>query len=87
MNILRILKAKFRNKDNMKGIEWYDTRTKICESCPLNSLLNVKRGFRYWLWDIINFKKPFCTVCGCELKAKISEELEECPKGYWKQIE
>ena len=51
MNILRILKAKFRNKDSMKGIEWYDTRTKICESCPLNSLLNVKRGFRYWLWD------------------------------------
>lgn len=30
------------------------------------------------MWEILNFKKPFCTVCGCEIQAKASEKLEEC---------
>ena len=30
------------------------------------------------MWNILNLKKPFCTICGCEVAAKASVEFEEC---------
>ena len=85
--IWTIIKAKLLDKDKLKGTAWYDERIELCKNCPLNSINNMDRGFRYWLWDILNLKKPFCTVCGCEIKAKASVEFEECPKGKWKEVE
>lgn len=58
---------------------WYRERLKICSECPLNSInVTNKKGWWYRMWNILNFKKPFCTVCGCEIKAKISEQFEKC---------
>ena len=79
MNIIRIIKAKLRDKDKIKE-DWYLERLKICGGCEYNSKnYNKKKGLWYWFWNTLNFKKPFCTICGCEIKAKASEkEIEEC---------
>lgn len=91
MNIVRILKAKIKNKDKLIGQKWYDDRIKACNECPLNSKnTNSKKGIWYWMWEALNFRKPFCTVCGCEIKAKASEKLEECSDEVnkkWESIE
>lgn len=59
-------------------------RKKICDSCPLNSKnYNREKGLWYKMWDMLNFKEPFCTVCGCELHLKQGEIMEQCPEGKW----
>lgn len=94
MKILRILKAKLRNKSDIKE-EWYHERLKICETCPFNSKntdRENKKTFKYKLWNLLNLHKHFCTICGCEIKAKASDEMEECSmveldkEPKWKRI-
>lgn len=77
--LIIIIRAKFRDKDKMMINEWYVDRISKCGICPYNSK-NVKNRKSIWykMWNILNFKKPFCTICGCEIKAKASEELENC---------
>jgi hypothetical protein len=90
MNIIKILKAKLRNKNKLLGEKWYNDRINACNSCPLNSINTNKKNLWYRFWDLLNFKKPFCTVCGCEIKAKASEKLEECSdenNKKWEAIE
>lgn len=71
----------------MMTLPWYNERIKICNTCPFNSKnVENKKGLRYWFWNILNLKEPFCTVCGCEIKAKASEEIEECEKEKWKSL-
>lgn len=84
--IVRIIRAKFRNKDKIQD-SFYKERLEICKQCPLYSK-NTKgvKNLKYKFWDLVNFKKPFCTVCGCEIKAKASEEMETCPEGKWPEI-
>lgn len=85
--IKTIIIAKTRNKSIIKD-EWYLDRLEICGSCPLNSKnIKIRKNFKYWFWNLLNLKKPFCTVCGCEIKAKASEEMEKCPEGKWGRVE
>lgn len=82
-----IIKAKIRDKKRLSNLEWYKKRLEICSECPLNSKRTQKKNIRYYLLSMVNLRKDFCTDCGCELKAKASEELESCPQGKWKQEE
>jgi len=51
-------------------------RRKICKECP------DKRG-KFQLFNITFCKRDQCIVCLCDIKAKTSLKLEECPKGKW----
>lgn len=79
--IFRILRSKFRNKDLITE-EWYLERKKACNSCEYNSK-NKKSlsSFKEKIFYYLNMKEPFCTICSCEIKAKASEELEQCSLG------
>lgn len=81
-----IIKAKIRDKKRMAGVIWYKQRLEICSTCPLNSKNKEDKSIKYYLLSLLNLRNDFCTDCGCELTAKASEEMEECPKGKWKQI-
>lgn len=89
MKILRklitIVRAKLRDKNKMEEKKWYKERLAICAVCPLNSKNKEKKTARWYLLSFLNLRNDFCTHCGCELKAKASEELEMCPQGKWKQ--
>lgn len=76
--IRTILKAKFIKKEGLGA--WYQERLDICGKCPMNSMNIKKRSYspRMWKWHVLNFFKPFCSICGCEIKAKASVEIEEC---------
>lgn len=85
--IIRIIRSKFRDKSTIKD-QWYLDRMETCNGCPLNSKnTKLTKNFKYWILNILNLKKPFCTVCGCELEAKASEEMEKCPEGKWGRVE
>ena len=82
-----IIRAKLKDKSNLESEEWYKNRIETCKSCPLLSTnTEGTKGWKYKILDLLNFKQAFCTVCGCEIKAKASEKLESCPEGKWKQI-
>lgn len=84
--IYRIIKAKLFGKYKYKNEEWFKERKKICDSCPLQSdNKENKKGLRFVILKTLNLNKPFCTVCGCEIEAKISEQYESCPQGKWEQ--
>ncbi len=77
-NILVILKAKFSNKSDLG--DWYQERLRLCSQCPHNSK-NIsiwKYNLRMWKWNILNLFKPFCSICGCQITAKASVEIEDC---------
>ena len=81
--LVRIIRSKFKDKSKIKE-DWYFKRLELCGSCMYNSK-NVKRynpentkGLKFIFWKIANLWKDFCTICGCEIKAKTSEELEIC---------
>ena len=95
MNVIRILRAKLRNKNKLKKEKWYRDRLDACSKCPLNSKNVDRQELSFWqkmkynFWLILNLKQTFCTICGCEIKAKASEPLEECSKEVnkeWEQI-
>lgn len=78
MKLITILKSKIKNKSKITD-EWYLKRLEICNKCEYNSKnYNKDKGIWYWMWNILNLKKPFCTICGCEVAAKASVEFEEC---------
>jgi len=81
-----IIKAKIKDKKKLETEEWYKERIEICSDCPLNSKNKEKKSVRYYILSILNLRNDFCTDCGCELTAKASEEMEECPQGKWKQL-
>lgn len=84
--IYRILKAKFFGKYMYREKQWFKDRKKICDSCPLQSNNKEnKKGIRFFILRKLNLNQPFCTVCGCEIEAKISEQYEMCPEGKWQQ--
>ena len=77
-NIFVILKAKFSKKDDLGS--WYNKRLILCHMCTRNSK-NIplrKYTLRMWKWYIFNLFKPFCSICGCQITAKASVEVEEC---------
>jgi hypothetical protein len=80
-----IIRAKIRNKKRLQGLSWYKKRLEICADCPFNSKNKQEKTARYYLLSVLNLRNDFCTDCGCELKAKASEELEACPQGKWQQ--
>ena len=73
-----ILKSKFSNKEHLG--DWYKERLKICAACPHNSynIPIVDFNWRMWKWHFLNLFKPFCGICGCQITAKASLEIEEC---------
>lgn len=85
--LIMIIKAKLRDKNKLKGVEWYEDRLRICGECPNNSKNINRKNFRYRFWKFLNLKEDFCNLCGCGLKSKASEEILECEIGKWKQIE
>lgn len=91
MELIRIIKAKLRNKNKITD-SWYHERLEICNKCPFNSKNTVgKKDLRHRVWEFLNLKEHFCTICGCEIKAKASESMEECSMSEigqepkWKQ--
>ena len=76
--IFIIIRAKLRDKDSLKE-EWYLNRLDICNTCPFNSKSQKEnRNIKYYIYKILNLGEYFCTICGCEIKAKASEEMETC---------
>lgn len=57
---------------------WYRERMSICKECPFNSRNVSKKGIWYRFWDVLNFKEPFCVICGCEIAAKASVKEQKC---------
>lgn len=87
MKIIRILLAKFVKKYIYKKEDWYIDRTATCQTCPfLSDNVENKKGLRFLFLQIANMNNPFCTDCGCEIKAKAAEKLEDCPQGKWKKL-
>lgn len=84
--IIRILRSKLRNKSEIKD-EFYLERIEVCKDCPLNSK-NIKGKFsiKYKILKFLNLGEDFCTLCGCEIRAKASEEIETCPENKWKKL-
>lgn len=84
--IIRIINSRLRGR-KYTG-DFHRERYKVCKNCEFNSLHNSKNTLKYKFWSLMNFKKVFCTICGCDIFLKTSEELEECsynpPK--WKKI-
>lgn len=72
--------------------DWYYERLKACKKCPYNSN-NINLNWKQKILYFLNSLEAFCSVCGCQLKAKCSEETEIC--GYeqmgeeskWKHID
>lgn len=85
MKIIRIIKSKFKNKNKLLNEKWYSDRVNTCLGCEFNSHRNKQRGVFAYIWDLIVFKKIYCTVCKCPIMDKASEEMEECPKNKWKK--
>lgn len=87
MKIIKILKAKIRNKNKIKD-PLFKKRLDICNSCIYNSKYAEpeNKNIKYYFWKFLNLLEYFCTQCGCEIKAKASEEMEQCPKGKWEQL-
>lgn len=84
---IMIIKAKLRDKNKLKGVEWYEDRLRICSVCEFNSKNANKKNLKHQLLSLLSFKKPYCTNCFCTLQDKASEPLEICPELKWKQIE
>ena len=61
-----------RNKD------WYKERKAICDVCPHNSKNKKLKTLKEKLFNILNIKKPFCTICGCSVKYLCSLDFNEC---------
>ena len=78
MNILRIIRAKLVTKYTNSKEDWVIERRELCKKCPFMSKNNIQSNFKYKFWNFLNFKRPFCTICGCEIAAKTAEPLEEC---------
>ena len=77
-SIRQILESKFSDKSHLGS--WYKERLQICDICPRNSK-NIplwKYDLRMWKWYILNLFQPFCSICGCQITAKASLEIEEC---------
>lgn len=86
-----VFKAKFlRDDDQLEKEEWYVNRLEICDSCPLNSknIPKTKWTKVMWMSWIANGFKSFCSICYCEIKAKASVGISECPDNppKWKEI-
>lgn len=80
--IYQVFKGKFlRDDDELEKKGWYQVRKKECGKCPLNSknIPFTKYNARMWMLYFANGFAPFCSICGCEIKAKIALEISECP--------
>lgn len=71
-----IAKAKFSDKSKLG--DWYQKRMDICKECPLNSTNKKDLSVREKGMVTLNFGKPTCLGCGCEIAAKGSVREEEC---------
>jgi hypothetical protein len=88
--IISIIKAKYYSRVNQAKLEkeqWYKDRIKTCNDCPLQSdNFQNKKGIMFNIIRVLNFNNPFCTICGCEIKAKASSQIEDCPKNKWEKL-
>lgn len=86
--ITRIIRSNLYGRFFKKDLDWVRERKSICTSCPhMSRNIEKKKGARYWILNILNFKEDFCNICGCGINQKTTEELEECPIGKWGQVE
>lgn len=84
MKLITIIKAKLRNKEKLKKEKWYTDRLNKCNACEFNSKhITENKNLKYWIFRILNLLETFCTKCGCEIKAKASEKMEQCPLSKW----
>ena len=84
--IKTIIVSKIYGKYAMKNEEWYIKRLKTCEGCIFNSKNKKDKTFKEKVLYFLNFFNPFCTLCGCEIKAKASEIREKCEINKWENI-
>lgn len=88
-----IIRSKLRNKEKLKGEEWYEQRLEACGNCEYNSIKNMKevrKSPKEYMIYLANNKQPYCMICKCEIDAKASEKLEECSDNKnkkWKAID
>lgn len=71
-----IAKAKFSDKSNLG--DWYQKRLDICNQCPLNSANKKDLSLKDKAIVAMNFGKPSCLACTCEIEAKASVREETC---------
>lgn len=90
--IILIIKSKLSSKKNLGS--WYNERLVICHMCPYNSknVPIIDYNLRMLKWYFLNFFRPFCSICGCQITAKASIKIEECAlyerdeEPKWKSI-
>ena len=87
MNLIKGIKAKFRDKQNMP--KWYDERIDICNKCKNNSKNSTTLSLKDKLRISHNFGKDACLICSCGIKDIASDPTIKCsaklPKWDWVQ--
>jgi len=99
MKLLKKIKIITFSRFKKPKIEkWIEQRRKICAICKWNTKNQAKTSFKIKIikalsdfYSFITFKNKqdnlgSCSVCGCSIYYKSSEEVEDCEKGKWKSI-
>lgn len=85
MSIVKGIKAKLRNKENLPS--WFDERVAICNTCPHNSKNNANISLKDKVRISHNFGKDACLICSCGIKDLASDPTVKCsaeePKWDW----
>lgn len=66
--------------------EVFDSRAKICVSCPLKTgnTCNRNKFINPQTLEVSNTRKAgFIQGCGCRLSAKQKSPSSKCPAGFW----
>lgn len=71
-----IAKAKFSDKSKLGN--WYTERLELCSGCPYNSSNKEDLSVKELAMVAMNFGKPTCLGCGCEIAAKASVRASVC---------
>lgn len=58
-------------------------RMEICESCPMNSANSSKEFFKPGKYFSTKRPDVHCTVCACNLHAKVRSLHTKCPTEKW----
>lgn len=58
--------------------DWYQSRLKICSTCPFNTAVSGADSFLMKTLKVIDGNAPQCKACGCYIDKKAAMKEEEC---------